>query len=92
MADTVHCVRCGQDKPGVTKTPRVEAKTAAEIVEKICGSCWQEWENSEVMVINELRLNFMDPASLEVLHRHMREFLLLDGPPPTDRPAPTVLP
>lgn len=32
------------------------------------------------MVINELRLNFMDPKSLEVLERHMREFLLLEGP------------
>ena len=25
------------------------------------------------MVINELRLNFMDPRSLEILEHHMRE-------------------
>jgi len=27
------------------------------------------------MVINELRLNFMDPQSQETLNKHMREFL-----------------
>ena len=29
----------------------------------------------EVMVINELRLNFMDPASQVTLDQHMRQFL-----------------
>jgi Fe-S cluster biosynthesis and repair protein YggX len=33
------------------------------------------------MVINELRLNFMDPAAQDVLNRQMREFLLLDPQP-----------
>ena len=29
----------------------------------------------EVMIINELRLNFMEPAAQETLGKHMREFL-----------------
>ena len=33
----------------------------------------------EVMVINELRLNFIDPASQEILHSKMREFFELGG-------------
>lgn len=33
------------------------------------------------MVINELRLNFMDPESQEILARAMREFLTLDSSP-----------
>ena len=37
------------------------------------------------MVINELRLNFMDPASQEILNRQMREFLHL---PAAGSPAP----
>jgi len=32
----------------------------------------------EVMVINELRLNFMDPKSQDVLVEQMREFLCLN--------------
>ncbi len=35
-------------------------------------------QNAEVMVINELRLNFMDPDAQEILIRHLREFLKLD--------------
>jgi Fe-S cluster biosynthesis and repair protein YggX len=31
------------------------------------------------MVINELRLDFMDPKSLDILTQHLREFLCLDG-------------
>jgi Fe-S cluster biosynthesis and repair protein YggX len=41
----------------------------------------------EVMVINELRLNFMDPASQETLNRHMREFLF-PGSGEESRPEP----
>jgi len=47
------------------------------LVEKVCQECWEEWQNMEVMVINELRLNFMDPESPEILAKHMREFLQL---------------
>jgi Fe-S cluster biosynthesis and repair protein YggX len=31
------------------------------------------------MVINELKLNFMEPTAQEILTSHMREFLALDG-------------
>ena len=46
----------------------------------------------EVMVINELRLDFMDPKSQDTIVRHMREFLCLDGMPaggPPSGAAPT---
>ena len=46
----------------------------------MCAECWGEWEKQEVMVINELRLNFMDPRSAEVLHQKLREFLALPEP------------
>ena len=49
-----------------------------EILQNTSHESWQEWLNMEVMVINELRLNFMDPKSQDVLIKHMREFLNLD--------------
>ena len=60
---------------------RSRARWASEIAARVCADCWAEWQRAEVMVINELRLNFMDPAAQEVLHRQMREFLVLDEPP-----------
>ena len=43
------------------------ARTGREIQARVCADCWAEWRRAEVMVINELRLNFMDPASQEIL-------------------------
>lgn len=77
------CTRCGNAGPRLSTAP-TPGTTGAEILEKICADCWQAWTEAEVMVINELRLNFMEPASLKTLERHMREFLLLDSPPAAD--------
>lgn len=54
-----------------------------EIRRRICRDCWQEWREMEVKVINELRLNFMDPQAEATLHSHLRAFLF-----PTSDPAP----
>jgi Fe-S cluster biosynthesis and repair protein YggX len=75
MSDTVHCVRCGlEDAPALPRRPMPGA-LGAEIQQKICTTCWEDWQKAEIMVINELRLNFMDPASHEALNGKMREFL-----------------
>jgi len=74
-AATVHCARCGRtDAPALPRQP-LPGKPGAEVRERVCLDCWNEWQKMEVMVINELRLNFMDPASQQILNKHMREFL-----------------
>lgn len=77
---SVRCRRCGRDAEPPQSFPFVPEKVAAELRDKVCAECWGEWQGAEVMVINELRLNFMDPASQEILERQMREFLALDAP------------
>ena len=71
---TVTCSRCGQARASLTRPP-MPGSLGAAILATICGECWSEWTRTEVMVINELRLNFMDPAAQLTLERHMREFL-----------------
>lgn len=72
---TVACARCGRpDAPALARRPMPGA-LGAELQEKICADCWAEWQRVEVMVINELRLNFMDPGAQAALNKHMREFL-----------------
>lgn len=72
---TVHCARCGKpDAPALARRPMPGA-LGAEMQEKICADCWAEWQKVEVMVINELRLNFMDAGAQATLNKHMREFL-----------------
>lgn len=76
MSDTVHCSRCGRDAPALAAPP-VPGSLGAEIRDRVCAACWAEWQGMEVMVINELRLNFMDPEAPKTLERHMRDFLHL---------------
>jgi len=79
MAGTVHCARCGRPDAPALPRPPLPGKTGQEIRQKVCADCWDEWQKMEVMVINELRLNFMDPASQATLEQHMRQFLFPGG-------------
>jgi Fe-S cluster biosynthesis and repair protein YggX len=75
---TVDCPRCGLPRPALAKAPFGGA-LGAEIAARVCAGCWAEWRGVEVMVINELRLNFMEPSSHEILAAEMRKYLGLDG-------------
>ncbi len=83
----VTCIRCNRTAPAIAGVSYPGA-LGQELQTKICADCWAEWQHAEVMVINELRLNFMDPRSQEILVQHMREFLCLDGPPSGPPPGP----
>ena len=75
---SVDCVRCRRSAAEIDGQPYPGA-VGDEIRERVCANCWAEWQHAEVMVINELRLNFMDPRAQDVLVKHMREFLCLDS-------------
>lgn len=77
MANRVSCVRCGRSAPQLDAPP-IPSELGRVIQEKTCARCWEEWTETEVKVINELRLNLTDPKAHEILERHMREFLGLD--------------
>jgi Fe-S cluster biosynthesis and repair protein YggX len=47
----------------------------AEVLNGICAACWREWEGMEVKVINEYRLNFLDPQHREAIQRACFDFL-----------------
>jgi Fe-S cluster biosynthesis and repair protein YggX len=83
------CVRCGRSGAPRLPRPPLPGATGREVQTQVCADCWGEWTRAEVMVINELRLNFMDPASQEVLNRQMREFLHLP-PSASSGPAPAA--
>lgn len=79
---TVTCVRCKLTRPTIEGNP-YPGPIGDEVSQKVCAQCWAEWQQTEVIVINELRLDFMDPRSHDILVQHLREFLCLDGEPPS---------
>ncbi|MBP9144795.1 MAG: Fe(2+)-trafficking protein [Thermoanaerobaculia bacterium] len=73
------CPRCSTRPAGLSRPP-FRGALGEEIQRRVCPPCWDEWKRAEVMVINELKLNFMEPTSQEILTAHMREFLGFDQP------------
>ena len=85
------CSRCGRADAAALERPPFPGPLGAEVAGRVCADCWTEWRRVEVMVINELQLNFMDPSAQEVLAAEMRRFLGLDGAPggePAKNPDP----
>ena len=80
---TLTCTRCGQQgepAPG-TRVP-FPAAVREKVVASICSTCWKEWEGMEVKVINEYRLNFMEPSHRDMLKRACLDFLGLEDAGP----------
>ncbi len=74
------CRRCRAKSAPVEGGLSLPEDLAKLVRDQVCAACWREWQEMEVIVINELRLNFMDPAAQDILHRRMKEFLELEAP------------
>lgn len=70
------CARCGKEGPRLAQKP-LGGKLGEEIMEKVCAQCYGEWEQVQVMILNEYRLNLAIPQHYEVLLAEMRKFLNL---------------
>lgn len=73
----VTCKRCGRTAEALPFPPYPD-ETGARIQESICAACWREYMERQKMVINEYRLDLMDPRAQETLTRDMLEFLGLE--------------
>jgi len=72
------CVGCGQtgEPPAAHRVP-FPGPVKDRVLGSICANCWKEWEGMEVKVINEYRLNFMDPQHRGMIQRACFDFLNL---------------
>jgi Fe-S cluster biosynthesis and repair protein YggX len=76
---SVQCRRCGKsgEPPKASKVAFL-GSYKEKVLTGLCSECWKEWEATEIKVINEYRLNFMDPEHREALKRACVDFLGLD--------------
>jgi Fe-S cluster biosynthesis and repair protein YggX len=73
---SIHCVRCGRSAaPPEARRVGYPRAFKEQVLARVCAECWKEWEGMEVKVINEYRLNFMDPQHREMLQKACSEFL-----------------
>jgi len=74
------CRRCGKagDSPPPHRIP-FPPEVKEKVASSVCAECWREWEDMEVKVINEYRLNFLDPDHRAMLQRACLEYLNLQA-------------
>jgi Fe-S cluster biosynthesis and repair protein YggX len=72
------CSRCGRpgEPPPAHRVP-FPAAVKEKVRSSICSECWKEWEDMEIKVINEYRLNFIDPQHRAMLQKACLDFLNL---------------
>jgi Fe-S cluster biosynthesis and repair protein YggX len=72
----ITCSRCGQASEAMAQPPMSTA-LGAEVQKQVCPTCWREWLRAQVMLINEYRLNLIDPDARKALEGQLRTFLNL---------------
>jgi Fe-S cluster biosynthesis and repair protein YggX len=72
----ITCSRCSQEGEAMAQPPMPTA-LGEELQRRVCPACWRDWLRTQVMLINEYRLNLVDPEARKALEEQMRAFLNL---------------
>jgi Fe-S cluster biosynthesis and repair protein YggX len=72
----VKCSKCGRTADGLAESPFNNA-LGKKVLEQVCQSCWNEWIRQQLMLMNEYRLNPLDPQHSDFLDEQMKVFLSL---------------
>ncbi len=74
MSRIVHCAKLGIDAEGLDFAPWPGA-LGQRIYAEISKQAWQQWLAHQTMLLNEYRLNPLDPKSRQFLSGEMEKFL-----------------
>lgn len=77
---TIQCRRCGREGSRLSLPPWPGA-LGRRVVEEICAACWDEWLSVQTKIINEYRLNVLEPGTSAAIREQMEIFLGFKPPP-----------
>jgi Fe-S cluster biosynthesis and repair protein YggX len=89
MSRMVHCVKLGKEAEGLDFQP-YPGELGKRVFENVSKEGWQMWLGHQTMLINEYRLNPLDPKARKMLEEQMEQFFFGDGaqvPPDYQPPA-----
>ena len=78
MVRMVQCLVIKREAEGLEKPPH-PGELGQRIYENISKEGWQQWLQRLTMIINENHLSTADPASIELIEKHMLGFLFGEG-------------
>lgn len=74
MSRTVFCVRLNKEAEGLD-FQLYPGELGKRIFDNISKEAWAQWQNKQTMLINEKKLNMMDPEHRKLLEGEMESFL-----------------
>jgi Fe-S cluster biosynthesis and repair protein YggX len=85
----VKCVKLGRELPGL-QAPPLKGDLGQRIFENVSQEAWKMWIGHQTMLINEYRLNPVDPKARQMLYQQMEQFFFGEGAqlPPDFVPPP----
>lgn len=90
MARTVFCQRLNKEAEGLD-FQLYPGELGERIFNNISKQAWADWQQKQTMLINEKRLNMMDPEARTFLERAMEAYLFegeeveIEGYQPPDK-------
>lgn len=78
MARTVKCVKLGREAEGLD-FPTWPGELGKRIFENVSKEAWQMWMNHQTMLMNEYRLNPLDPKARKFVQEEMEKFFFGEG-------------
>jgi Fe-S cluster biosynthesis and repair protein YggX len=83
MTRTVQCVKLGREAEGLAFAPW-PGELGRRIYDQVSAEAWQAWLAHQTMLINENRLNPLDPGTRSFIAAEMERYFFGEGsaPPP----------
>lgn len=77
-ARIVHCVKLGRDLPGLERIPW-KGDLGKRVYENVSQEAWKMWIEHSKMLMNEYRLNPLDPNSQKIMEEQLEQFFFGEG-------------
>lgn len=78
MARMVNCIKLGREAEGLDFPP-LPGELGKRIYESVSKEAWQLWQQQQTRLINEMRLNLLDPKARKYLAEQTEKFLFGGG-------------
>ncbi len=75
---TVMCVKFGKEMPGLDRVPW-KGDLGKRVFENVSKEAWALWIEHSKMLMNEYRLNPIDPNSQKIMGEQMEQFFFGEG-------------
>ena len=74
----VKCVKFGKEMPGLDRPPW-KGEIGKRVFENVSKEAWKMWLEHSKMIMNEYRLNPLDPNSQKIMEEQMEQFFFGEG-------------